>query len=155
MLIGHLGRDAEIREFGNRSVISFNVAHSERYMDRELNTMRERTTWVRCSYWRDPDKVGVAQYLKKGTQVFVEGMISAQAYTDKDGQMQASLDLRVDRLELLGSSGGTGGGAQQSGVQAQPQATATAPRPTAASQAPPIPTAYPEPGGDPDDDLPF
>lgn len=110
-LVGNLGRDAEVRQVGNQSVISFNVAHSERYTDRN-GQRQERTTWVRCSYWRDPSRTRVADYLKTGTQVYVEGVPTVSQYTRNDGTPGASLDLRVMYLELLGSRGesNTGGG---------------------------------------------
>ena len=101
-LIGRLGGDAEVRDVNSTKVISFNVAHTEKYMDRKTNQMTEKTVWVRCSMWRDADKIKVADYLKKGTQVYVEGTPSSNAYMNKEGQPAASLECRVNTLELLG-----------------------------------------------------
>ena len=154
-IIGNLGRDAEIREVGTNRVISFSVAHSEKYRDRTTNLPVERTTWVNCSYWRDPDKIGVAQYLKKGTQVYIEGTPTVRTYTNNQGQPAASLECRVSELRLLGGGGGQGGGSSESmGAPATPMpssAQTSSPQPSGGSYAP-MPTP------DPDfveDDLPF
>jgi single-strand DNA-binding protein len=103
-IIGFLGRDAEVRDVGaNNVVISFSVAYTEKYKDRN-GILQEKTTWVRCSLWRQPDKTAIAQYLTKGTQVFVEGVPSANAYLSKeDNKLMASLECRVLNLQLLGS----------------------------------------------------
>ena len=112
-LIGRLGGDAEVRDVNSTKVISFNVAHTEKYMDRKTNQMTEKTVWVRCSMWRDADKIKVADYLKKGTQVYVEGTPSSNAYLNKAGEMNASLECRVNKIEILGSSDKKEFGAQQ------------------------------------------
>lgn len=103
MVIGHLGKDAESRNVNGRQVISFNVAHSERYKDSQGN-MQNKTIWVSCSYWTDSPNI--IQYLKKGTQVYVEGQPSVDAYmSTAQNQPAANLNLRINKLELLGSSG--------------------------------------------------
>jgi single-strand DNA-binding protein len=99
-MIGHLGKDAEVRDVNGRKVIAFNVAHTEKYRDAQGNP-QSKTTWVRCSYWTD--NTNVAPYLKTGTQVYVEGTPSADAYmSTTQNQPMASLDLRVNKIELLG-----------------------------------------------------
>ncbi|NBV13918.1 MAG: single-stranded DNA-binding protein [Sphingobacteriia bacterium] len=108
-VIGNLGADAETNTVGNNQVINFSVAHNERFKDRN-GQMVDRTVWIRCAYWRD--QTTLAQYLRKGTQVFVEGIPSAEAYTDKSGQPAAALRLRVNRVELLGSASGGSNDAQ-------------------------------------------
>ena len=103
-LIGNLGADAEIRQVGERSVISFNVAHSEKYTDRNTGQLVDKTVWVGCSYWRQPTQTGVAKYLTKGKKVFVEGEPSVRTYQNREGATVATLDLRVINLELLGGN---------------------------------------------------
>lgn len=105
-LIGHLGKDAEVRDAAGKKVISFAVAHTEKYTDRN-GAKQEKTTWVNCSLWRQPDKTGIAQYLTKGTQVYVEGTPSVRTYENKEGQTLASLELTVQSIELLGGGKGT------------------------------------------------
>ncbi len=102
MVIGHLGKDAEVRDVNGKKVIAFNVAHSEKYRDSQGN-QQSRTTWVRCSYWND--NTNIVPYLRTGTQIFVEGTPSVDAYmSSSQNQPAASLDLRVVRVELLGGS---------------------------------------------------
>lgn len=96
--VGHIGSDAEIKDFNGKRFIAFNVATSERYKDAQGNTV-SRTTWVSCL---KPGDGAVVQYLKKGTQVFCRGNLSAKPYTGKNG-VEAGLNCTVTELELLGS----------------------------------------------------
>lgn len=98
-IIGHIGKDAEIRNINNMVAIGFNVAHTESWTD-QSGEKKERTTWIQCTMWRKPDKTGIVQYLKKGVKVLVEGRAEADAYL-KDGQAVGSLKLTVQNLELL------------------------------------------------------
>lgn len=98
-VIGNLGADCISKEVNGKNVINFNVAHSEKFKD-SMGNLKERTIWVNCAYWTD--RTPVAQYLKKGKTVYVEGSPEAEAYTNKDGQPAATLRLRVFNLQLLG-----------------------------------------------------
>lgn len=100
-MIGRLGGNAEVRDAAGRKVISFSVAHSESYTDRS-GVRQEKTTWVKCSLWRDEGRTTIAEYLKKGTQVYVEGMPSVTSYQKQDGTTGVSLELNVISVELLG-----------------------------------------------------
>jgi single-strand DNA-binding protein len=99
--IGHLGKDATINTVNGKQVINFNVAHSNTYTNAAGQKITN-TTWVNCSWWTE--SVKVAQYLKKGQQVFVEGAPSVDTYTNQDRQAVAQLRLRVEALQLVGSS---------------------------------------------------
>ncbi|MBN8838200.1 MAG: single-stranded DNA-binding protein [Sphingobacteriia bacterium] len=99
-VIGNLGKDAVVNNVNGKSVINFNVAHTERYRDAQGN-QKDRTTWVDCAYWTD--RTAVAPYLKKGTQVYVEGIPDVRSYTKQDGTQGASLTLRINSVQLLGS----------------------------------------------------
>lgn len=103
--IGHLGRDCVVRDVpnSNQKTISFSVAHSEKWRD-AAGVLREKTTWVNCTIWRNADKAGIAQYLTKGTQVHVEGIPEARYYQANDGTHKAELSLRVKEITLLGSA---------------------------------------------------
>lgn len=112
-VIGHCGQDAVVNQVSGKSVINFSVAHSESYM--KDGVKHQKTTWVSCGYWTD--KTGVAQYLKKGTQVYVEGQPDVKMYEDKNRVQQANLTLRVFSIQLLGSKDrpeSSNGTAQQS-----------------------------------------
>ena len=98
-VIGNLGRDCVTNTVNGKSVINFNVAHTEKYRDAS-GQQKERTTWVDCAYWTD--RTAIAPYLRKGTQVFVEGSPEVRTYTKNDGSFGASLTLRVLNVQLLG-----------------------------------------------------
>ena len=134
-VIGNLGKDALVNNVNGKTVINFNVAHTERFKDAQGN-QKDRTTWVDCSYWTD--RVAVAPYLKKGTQVYVEGTPDVRSYTTADGRNGASLTLRITSVQLLG--------AKPSGTTAPDQSAGASYAPSASS-----------PAGDdsPVDDLPF
>lgn len=102
-VIGHLGRDASTNTVNGKTVINFTVAHSEKWKSAD-GTAQERTTWVDCSWWTD--RTAIVPYLKKGTQVYVEGQPEARAFQKKDGTPGSSLSVRVGIVQLLGSSGG-------------------------------------------------
>lgn len=102
-VIGNLGGDAEIREVNGKRTINFSVAHSEKFTDKNGNKV-ESTTWVRCTIWREgQESVKVAEFLKKGVKVFVEGAPTIDTYENNQRKVVASLNLRVDRVELLSS----------------------------------------------------
>jgi single-strand DNA-binding protein len=101
-IIGNITKDAEIRAFeGGRSVINFDVAVNERYKDRN-GQKQERTTYVRCAMWRE--NTSIAQYLTKGTKIYVEGSPDADAYINKEGKAVGNLKINVREIEFLGSA---------------------------------------------------
>ncbi len=111
-VIGNLGKDCNVKEVNGKNVINFSVAHSERYKDSQGN-QKERTTWVECAYWTD--RTAISQYLTKGRTVYAEGTPEADPYTNKEGQPAATLRMRVQNVQLLGSnsSGDSNNNAQQ------------------------------------------
>lgn len=118
-VIGNIGSDAEIKEFGGKKYVSFNVAHSERRKDANGTTV-ESTTWVSVLWYGDGG--GITQYLKKGCKVFVRGRLSVKTYQDKNGYTQVAVNVNANEVNLCGIKGET----QQS---APSQATApTAPQ---------------------------
>lgn len=142
-MTGRLGSDAQIQQIPSSgdNVIKFNVATDIGYGD------RKKTVWVQCVYWRKADQsTALAQYLKKGTQVYVSGTPSASAWTAKDGTLNANLELSIHEVELQG-------GGQNQSAQQQVQATQAAPQTTARpAQAQPV-NGYMRPADD--EDLPF
>jgi single-strand DNA-binding protein len=98
-VIGNLGKDCILNQVGGKNVMNFSVAHTERYKDSQ-GAQKERVTWVECAYWSD--RTGIAPYLKKGTQVYVEGAPELRFYQKNDGTQGASLSLRVQNVQLLG-----------------------------------------------------
>lgn len=142
-VIGNLGADCIQKEVNGKTVINFNVAHSEKYKDAQ-GILKERTTWVNCAYWTD--RTAVAQYLTKGRTVYAEGAPEAEGYTNKDGQVAATLRMRVFSIQLLG-----GGGENASSNQGNVSNYGTSPAPVVKTEAPAPATSVPVA----DDDLPF
>jgi len=119
-VIGNLGKDCVVNTVNGKSVINFTVAHTEKFKD-STGAQKEKTIWVDCAYWSD--KTGIAPYLKKGTQVFVEGTPEVRTYTTQDGKNGASLSLRIQAVQLLGSRSNEnagGGNYNPPSVSAQP-----------------------------------
>jgi single-strand DNA-binding protein len=99
-VIGNLGKDCVVNTVNGKNVMNFTVAHTEKYKD-STGAQREKTIWVDCAYWND--RTSISPYLKKGTQVYVEGSPEVRTYTTQDGKSGASLSLRVQSIQLLGS----------------------------------------------------
>lgn len=99
-IIGNLGKDCSTNVVNGNHVINFSVAHSDKTRDQENNWI-EKTVWVECAYWTE--KTGVVNFLRKGQQVYAEGIPEVKTYTKKDGSTGISLTLRVIYLQLVGS----------------------------------------------------
>jgi single-strand DNA-binding protein len=100
--IGNLGKDCVTNTVNGKNVINFNVAHTEKFRDAQGN-QKDKTIWVECAYWTD--RTGIAPYLRKGTQVYVEGTPDIRTYSKNDGTTGVSLTLRVQSVQLLGGRG--------------------------------------------------
>lgn len=97
-ILGNLGADAEKKEYNGRPFVSFRVAHSEKRQDGT-----EATTWVSCVM--NGDGGNVLQYLKRGQKVFVQGRGRVKTFSSpKTHQIEAGLDVSVDRVELCGQN---------------------------------------------------
>lgn len=115
--IGFLGRDAVVQQHGTESVINWSMAHTDKWKD-AAGKQYERTTWVNCSWWTESTRI--AEYLKKGSLIWAEGIPEAKNWKDKNGESKAYLNMRVHRVELLGG--------KREDTQSQPQqAQAAAP----------------------------
>lgn len=126
-VIGNLGKDCAVNTVNGKNVMNFTVAHTERYKDSAGN-QKDKTIWVDCAYWSD--RTGIAPYLKKGTQVYVEGTPEVRTYQTQDGKTGASLSLRVLNIQLLGSRAAEGGSAPSQGYSAPPASSGPSPIPT-------------------------
>lgn len=99
-VIGYLGQDATVNTVNGKTVINFSVAHSEKYKNKDGIEV-DKSVWVSAAYWTD--RVNVAMYLKKGTQVYLEGSPEAKTYTNKNNEVIPQLQIRVASLNLLSS----------------------------------------------------
>lgn len=152
ILIGNLGRDPETRTLpSGAKVTEFSVATTESYTTRTGEKV-EQTTWFRAEAWERLSDIA-SQYLKKGDQVYLEGRLRMEEFTDKEGNTRSALRLRVMELNLMGSGGRT----EEGGFT--PASTSSTPAPTAAATpAAPRPTTPVAPAfnsGSDEDDLPF
>ena len=165
ILIGRLGRDPEVRYMPNgEAVCNFSVATSETWNDRNGQRV-ERTEWHNITMYRRLAEIA-GQYLKKGSQVYLEGRIQSRKYQGKDGIERTAYDIIANEMKMLGgrndNSGGapyddggySQGGYQQQAPQQQYQAAPQNQEPPAAPrrQARAAPAA---PVEDIDDDIPF
>lgn len=118
-IIGNVTKDAEVRSFeGGRSVINFDVAVNERFKDRN-GQKQERTSYIRCAMWRDSQYTNIAQYITKGTKVFVEGSPEADAYINKEGKAVGNVKINVREFEFLGSTKKSEGGSSDSSAHSE------------------------------------
>jgi single-strand DNA-binding protein len=109
ILIGNLGRDPETRyTTGGDAITNLNIATSEQWKDKN-GEKQEKTEWHRVVlFGRQAEIAG--EYLKKGRSVYIEGRLQTRKYTDKDGVEKYSTEIVGDRMQLLGSREGSGGG---------------------------------------------
>ncbi|MDY6001885.1 MAG: single-stranded DNA-binding protein [Candidatus Cryptobacteroides sp.] len=127
MLIGNVGKDPEIRYLDgggqnnpNAKVANFTLATSERYRDRNGNP-QERTEWHNIVAWRNSADIA-EKYVKKGTQLYIEGKLRTRDWTDQSGNKRYTTEVYVDSMQLLGRKSdnpGASEGGQQYGSQTQ------------------------------------
>lgn len=101
IILGNLGRDPEMRYLpSGEAVANLAVATTEKYKDKQ-GQQQEATEWHRVSFFGKVAEV-CGQYLKKGSQVYVEGSIRTRKYVDKDGVEKYATEIRGDRMQMLG-----------------------------------------------------
>jgi single-strand DNA-binding protein len=114
VIMGNLGREPEMRYTpAGVPVTDFSVAVNKRYTNKDGERI-ERTVWYKVVCWRKLAET-CAQYLKKGRTVIVEGDLTAEAYTDRDGKPQAKLVLTATSVQFVGGSRSDGDGEPQPG----------------------------------------
>lgn len=120
-IIGNLGRDAEIKDFNGQKFVSFSVAVTEKYKNKNGETV-ENTTWVSCLKSIREDST-LVNYLKKGQKVYLEGKPTVKLYQNKEGHSEIAFNCNVTHLELLSTVSST------EPTQHQPQAVQQANEP--------------------------
>ncbi len=112
ILIGNLGADPETRYTANGGAITnIRVATSESWRDKQTGEQQERTEWHRVVLFGKLGEIA-GEYLKKGRQVYIEGSLRTNKYTDKDGIERYSTDIVANEMQMLGGPGGGGGGGE-------------------------------------------
>lgn len=159
ILIGNLGADPETRYAPSGDAIcNLRIATTEVWKDKASGERREATEWHRVVYFGRTAEVA-AQYLRKGSQVYIEGRLQTRKWQDKDGQDRYTTEIRGDEMKMLGSRQGMGGDAaparQDDGGYDSPARPAARPASQASSSAPAKTPAQGGGFGDFDDDIPF
>lgn len=107
IIIGNLGADPEARQFNNGgSVTNISVATSEQWTDKQSGEKREATEWHRISLFNRLGEIA-AQYLRKGSKVYIEGSLRTRKYQDQNGQDRYITEIRAEQMQML--DGQTGG----------------------------------------------
>jgi len=156
ILIGHLGADPEVRYMPNGgAVANVTVATTESWKDKSSGEQQEKTEWHRVVFFARLAEI-VGEYLKKGSQLYVEGRLQTRKWQDKSGVDRYTTEIVANEMQMLGGRGGAGGGAGASaGGYGGGQSQSAAP----AAAAPAASTAAPAAAGgnydDFDDDIPF
>ena len=177
IIVGNLGKDPEMRTFPNGDkVANVTIATTDKWKDKQSGEMREATEWHRVVFNFRLAEI-VEQYLRKGSQVYVEGSLRTRKWTDQAGVEKYTTEIRADSMQMLGSRQGMGGGqgggqggnfddgghggqdgGDGGGYEAPRRAASAAPaaRPPAAARPAPAPAPRAASGfDDMDDDIPF
>jgi len=139
ILVGNLGADPEVKYMPNgNAVANVTLATSESWKDKQSGENREKTEWHRVVFFRRLAEIA-GEYLKKGSQVYIEGKLQTRKWQDKNGNDRYTTEIIANEMQMLGGRGG-GGSADFGGASASQSAPAAAPAATA---------------DDFDDDIPF
>lgn len=137
ILIGNTGKDPEVRYMPTgKAVANISIATSEKWKDKQTGEDQERTEWHNLVFFGRVAEI-VGEFVKKGQQIYVEGMLRTRKWQDKEGNDRWSTEIVCHNMQLLGNRG-SGGGREQSQESSHPEASA--PR---------------DSGEDFDDDIPF
>lgn len=138
IVVGNLGRDPEMRSFpSGDQVANVTIATTDKWKDKQSGEMKEATEWHRVVFNGRLAEI-VGQYLRKGSQVYVEGSLRTRKWTDKDGIEKYTTEIRADQMQMLGQ--------RQDGER---------PAAPAAKEAPLKPSPQASGFDDMDDDFPF
>lgn len=150
IIVGNLGRDPETRYMPNgEAVTNVTVATTETWKDKNTGEKKELTEWHRIVFYRRLAEIA-GQYLKKGSQVYVEGRLQTRKWQDKDGIDRYTTEIIADTMQMLGSRQGMGGGAPQMGDEYGGGSPAPRQQPMGGGASRPAPNF-----SDMDDDIPF
>ena len=149
IIVGNLGRDPETKYMPNgEAVTNIAVATTESWKDKNSGEKKELTEWHRITFYRKLAEIA-GQYLKKGSQVYIEGRLQTRKWQDKDGSDRYTTEIIADTMQMLGSrQGGDSDAAPAQQRQSAPQQQRA---PAAGNQQSRPAPAY----SDMDDDIPF
>jgi single-strand DNA-binding protein len=149
ILVGNLGADPETRYMpSGKAVTNIRIATSESWKDKQTGDQQERTEWHGVVLF---DKLGeiAAEYLRKGSQVYIEGSLRTRKWQDKEGKDRYTTEIVARDMQMLGGRGGAGAGGAGGGGESRPT------RAPASEDRAPAMAADEGSGGEFDDDIPF
>jgi single-strand DNA-binding protein len=143
IIVGNLGNDPETRYMPSGSAVTnLTVATNESWKDKQTGEQKDRTEWHKVAMFNRLAEIA-AEYLRKGSQVYIEGKLRTRKWQDKSGQDRWTTEIIADEMQMLGGRGGAGGGGGGSA-------------PMSSGQDSGPPSAPPQTGPDDfDDDIPF
>ncbi|BCO33034.1 single-stranded DNA-binding protein [Thiohalobacter sp. COW1] len=110
ILVGNLGKDPEVRYMpSGGAVANVTLATSDQWKDKQTGEQRERTEWHNVVFYQRLAEI-VGEYLKKGSQVYVEGSLRTRKWQDKNGNDRYTTEIIASEMQMLGGRGGGGGG---------------------------------------------
>ena len=153
ILVGNLGKDPETRYMPNgKAVTNFTIATSESWKDKQTGEQREQTEWHNIVMYDRLAEIA-AEYLRKGSQVYVEGRLRTRKWQDKEGRDRYTTEINANEMQMLGSRAGGAGAGAAGGAHAESRSAERTAAPAAGGGR-----AAPAGGGDEapfDDDIPF
>ena len=142
ILVGNLGQDPEVKYMpSGQAVCNITIATTDSWNDKSTGEKQERTEWHRVVFFRRLAEIA-GEYLRKGSQVYVEGRLQTRKWQDQSGNDRYTTEIVVNDMQMLGGRGGAGGGLDNAPPAGQEFAATT---PKSASTT----------GDDFDDDIPF
>lgn len=155
ILVGNLGADPETRFTPNGDqVTNIRLATTDRWKDKASGEQRESTEWHRVVFYRRLAEIA-GQYLKKGSQVYLEGRLRTRKWTGQDGQEKYTTEIEATEMQMLGRREGGGAPEYERSSSGSSSSSGGSSRPASSSKAP---AAAPSGGsnfGDFEDDIPF
>jgi len=151
IIVGNLGADPEARYMpSGGAVTNIRVATSEGWKDKQTGELQERTEWHRIVFYNRLAEIA-AEYLKKGSKVYIEGSIQTRKWQDQSGADRYTTEIIANSMQMLDSRGGAGG----AGMQNAPMDMAQEPRAASKSATTAQQQAVPEMAAAFDDEIPF
>lgn len=152
ILVGHLGQDPEVKYMpSGGAVTNVSIATSDQWKDKQTGEMRDRTEWHRVVFFNRTAEVA-GEYLRKGSQVYIEGRLQTRKWQDQNGQDRYTTEIVANDMQMLGGRAGGGTGTMDSAPMNTP------PRNQTSNQPPQQGGGFgqsPAAGADFDDDIPF
>ena len=155
ILVGNLGKDPEVRYMpSGGAVTNITLATSETWKDKNTGQQQEKTEWHRVVLFGRLGEIA-GEYLRKGSQVFIEGRLQTRKWQDQSGQDRYTTEIVANEMQMLGSRGGAGGGSGSADFNQEPSYDTGAPSQQKSAPAPASSGGGSAGFDDFDDDIPF